>query len=378
MHYTAALRIDPNDAVANSNLGLLFTRTANYERAATAYKKAVSLSQSEPQARHGFSLVLLTLGHLKEGWKHYGARLDLPGHHLGARPMSPPRILDKPDGLRALAWADEGIGEQIMFASMISEIAKDCASLSVECDKRLTPLLRRSFPNIDLIPRQTPPHPKFNADYDGQFCLGNAAEWYRPDFDSFPQQKGYLNADVELTRGLRQAYQNAFRPKPLIGISWRSKNEIKISTEKTLGLKNWGPLLSVPGATFVNLQYGDYTEEISEVEKSLGVSIISDSKIDPLNNLDTFASQVAAMDLIITTSNATAHMAGALNVPVWTLVPKGYGAMWHWFLDRNDSPWYPSMSLLRQAQQNEWALVLNQASSMLVDFITQWRPATTK
>ena len=377
-HYSAALKIDPKDATANSNLGLLFTRTAEYERSVAAYKRALSLSQDDPKARHGLSLALLILGRLSEGWKHYSARLELPAHRLGARPMSSPRILGKPHGLRTLAWADEGIGEQIMFASLIPEITKDCASLSLECDERLTPLMRRTFPNLDLISRRSPPHPKFHANYDGQFCLSNAAEWYRPNFDSFAHQKGYLSADAKLTRDLRHRYQKSRPSKPLIGISWRSKDQIKISSEKSLALKNWGPLLCVPGATFVNLQYGNYIKEISEVETSHSVSIISDNEIDPLYNLDAFASQVAAMDLIITTSNATAHMAGALNVPVWTLVPKGFGAMWHWFLDRNDSPWYPSMSLIRQVQQNDWGPVIDQASSMLVDFVAQWRPATTK
>ena len=374
-HYEAALRSDPNDAAANANLGLLLTRTAQYEESAAAYAKAVELAPNDAVAEHGLSLALLVLGRLSEGWPHFEARLQREGHLLGSRPYSAPRIKQRPINKHALAWADEGVGEQIMFASMIPEIVADSTSMSVECDARLAPLFQRSFSNLDIIPRHDPPHPKFNAPYDGQFCLGSAARWYRPNFESFPRQPGYLVADAHLTQVLRKSYQSITRPTPLIGISWRTKAQTKFSPEKTLGLANWGPLLSVPGATFVNLQYGDCRTEISETERSLGVHILSDSRIDSLKDLDSFASQVAAMDLVITISNATAHMAGALNVPVWTMVPKGFGAMWHWFLDRDDSPWYPSMRLLRQTKQNEWGSVVDRASSMLADFVTQWRPA---
>ncbi len=377
-HYEAALRIDPNDAAANANLGLLLTRIARYADSAAAYEKAITLDPNDAVAQHGLSLALLTLGRLSDGWTHFEARLKREGHLLGTRPFSAPRLQDRPVNKRLLAWADEGIGEQIMFASMIPEIVADCESLSLECDARLKPLFERSFSNLEVIPRQNPTHPRFNASYDAQVCLGSAAQWYRPDLDSFPKHPGYLVADKNLTRELRATYLPTSRPTPLIGISWRTKEQTKFSPEKTLGLANWGPLLSVPGATFVNLQYGDCRTEISEVEQSLGVQIISDSRIDSLKDLDSFASQVAAMDLVITISNATAHMAGALNVPVWTMVPKGFGAMWHWFLERDDSPWYPSMRLLRQTKQNDWNTVVDQASAMLVDYVTQWRPASAK
>lgn len=377
-HYLAALQIDPRDAATNNNLGLLYSRLGRHEDSAAAYAKAVAENPDDPVSCHGYSLTLLMLGRLSEGWRYYSARMERDGYLLSKRPMRSPRLLDKPVGKRALAWADEGIGEQIMFASMIPEVSADCTSLSVECDSRLAPLFQRSFPNVEIIPRQDPPHPKFNADYDGQFCLGNGAQWYRPDFNSFPQHEGYLIADADIARELRRDYQTKSHAKPLIGISWRTSDRTKISPEKTLGLENWGPILKVPGATFVDLQYGDCRAEIAEAKRALGVDIISDPRIDPLANLDLFAAQVAAMDLVVTISNATAHMAGALNIPVWTMVPSGFGAMWHWFLDREDSPWYPSMCLLRQNSPNEWTPTVDRASAKLVDFVAHWRPEIRK
>jgi len=374
-HYREASRIDPNDAVASSNIGLVLSRMARYEESQVAYRQAIKLNPADPGARHGLSLALLMLGKLSEGWEHYHTRMDREGYLLSSRPIQAPRLYSRPQGQNILAWTDEGVGEQIMFANLIPEVAKDCSELHVECDARLAPLFRRSFKNVTIIPRHDPPHPLFNQPYDGQFCLSNASQWYRPDFSSFPTHEGYLAHDAELTRQLRKRYLSSTVRKPLVGISWRTKDQVKLSAEKSLALKNWRPLLSLPGVTFVNLQYGDTRAEISEVAEEFGVQILSDPRIDPLSDLDTFASQVAAMDLVITTSNATAHMAGALNVPVWTFVPKGFGAMWHWFLERNDSPWYPSMRLIRQVDQNDWEPVVETASGMLADFVTGWRPS---
>ncbi len=377
-HYEAGLDIDPDDAALNNNLGLLLARTAQYEESVTAYKKAISLNSKDPATRHGLSTALLTLGRIPEGWKYYGARLERPGHYLAARPILAPLVTQRPIGKRVLAWADEGIGEQIMFASLLPEILGDASSLSLECDERLVPLFQRSFSEIDFIPRQIPPHPKFSAPYDGQFCLGDAAPWYRPDFNSFPRHEGYLVASAKLTREIRQFYQSRLRPQPLIGISWRTADHAKVSGEKTLSLEKWKPLFAIPGARFVNLQYGDCGADLLEASKITNVKIISDPRIDPLKDLDSFASQAAAMDLVITTSNATAHMAGSLNIPVWTFVPEGFGAMWHWFLYREDSPWYPSMRLLRQTHQKDWGPIVDRASSMLMDFTHSWHPSETK
>jgi ADP-heptose:LPS heptosyltransferase len=136
---------------------------------------------------------------------------------------------------------------------------------------------------------------------------------------------------------------------------------------------DWGPLLTARDAMFVKLQYGDLKREVADACRELGVTIIDDPNVDAVADIDAFAAQVAAMDLVITTSNATAHMAGSLNVPVWTLVPTGYGSMWHWFRNRDDSPWYPSMRLFRQPDRSAWGPVLHEAAASLTCFLASWK-----
>jgi len=114
---------------------------------------------------------------------------------------------------------------------------------------------------------------------------------------------------------------------------------------------------------FVNLQYGDRRADLEAVRRDLGVEILHDESVDPLKNLDDFAAQTAAMDLVISIDNSTVHMAGALNVPVWVMLPAVPD--WRWMLDRSDSPWYPSVRLFRQALAGEWTPVIARVAEEL-------------
>ena len=108
------------------------------------------------------------------------------------------------------------------------------------------------------------------------------------------------------------------------------------------------------------MQYGDIKQEIDEYHSSTGILIYTDQEINPLTNLDDFAAQISALDLIISISNTTAHMSGALGKKAWALLP--YIPDWRWMLKREDTPWYPTMKLFRQHQINDWHDVFQQVS----------------
>jgi hypothetical protein len=280
--------------------------------------------------------------------------------------------------MRVVAWADQGVGEQLLFASLIPDLLRTGAGIALECDYRLVPLFARSFPQITVCAHTFPTQAALASYTGGRFCLSDAAAWFRDGLESFPGHSGYLRADPRLTAEIGNRYRGGRHDRPLVGISWRRADGSLISDAKTLPLEQWGPLLHVAGITFVNLQYGDRAAELAEVAQKFGVRILSDASIDPLLDLDGFAAQVAAMDLVISTSSTTAHMAGALNIPAWTLLPAGSGSLWHWFRERSDSPWYPNMTLFRQHRQGDWDPVMESVSGALVDFVDAWRAAPAK
>ncbi|HIM12092.1 TPA: hypothetical protein EYM26_15000, partial [Candidatus Poribacteria bacterium] len=128
-------------------------------------------------------------------------------------------------------------------------------------------------------------------------------------------------------------------------------------------------LLSQKDCFFINLQYGDVEEEIDAFTDDTKISIYQDKEIDSLQSLDDFASQIAALDLVISIDNTTVHMAGALGRPVWTLLH--YAPDWRWQLDRSDTPWYPSMTLYRQLSSGDWYSIFQQVQPNLKQFVEQ-------
>jgi ADP-heptose:LPS heptosyltransferase len=141
-----------------------------------------------------------------------------------------------------------------------------------------------------------------------------------------------------------------------VGISWKGGKDPRERKIRSIRLKQWEEILLLKGITFINLQYGASEEEITEVSESLYVKIYNWEDADPLKDLDYFAAQISALDLVISVDNVTVHMAGALGVPVWTLLP--YSPNWRWMLDREDTPWYPSMRLFRQPAFGDWETVM--------------------
>jgi ADP-heptose:LPS heptosyltransferase len=116
---------------------------------------------------------------------------------------------------------------------------------------------------------------------------------------------------------------------------------------------------------FVNLQYGDCAADLATVRQRLGIEILHDDAIDPLSDMDGFAAQVAAMDLVVSIDNSTVHLAGALGKPTWVLLP--YVPDWRWLLDRDDSPWYGSVKLYRQCEDRNWEPVLQRVAQDMVN-----------
>lgn len=117
----------------------------------------------------------------------------------------------------------------------------------------------------------------------------------------------------------------------------------------------------------MNLQYGECSRQLQEVYDLFGVKILDDEKIDPLKNLESFAAQVAAMDMVISVDNSTVHFAGALGVEVWTMLP--YVPDWRWGLGDETTRWYSTMRLFRQQERGNWEQVISRIADKLNLFI---------
>jgi len=193
----------------------------------------------------------------------------------------------------------------------------------------------------------------------------------RRTFDTFPTHPGYLIPDADQVTEWRARYAQ-LGAGLVVGISWKGGADAGTRRRRSTALGQWASLFRLPGVAFVNLQYGDCREEIAQFEREFGAKLHHFDESKPLSDLDGFAAQIAALDLVISVDNSTVHMAGALNTPVWTLLP--CSCDWRWFTDRDESPWYPGMRLFRQASfremaQSNWDEVFARVSLALEELI---------
>ncbi|TAK99882.1 MAG: tetratricopeptide repeat protein [Rhodospirillaceae bacterium] len=346
--FDTAITFDPNFAEGYNKIGTFLCDQGRFNSALVFHEKAVALAPKIPEWHFDLAIVLLRLGKLAEGWPHFESRCDRELKRVVRRPTPPPYWGGEDlTGKSILVWMEQGVGDQIFLASMLPDLIERAGRCLVECTPRLAPIFARSFPTVEFIGNSELGLAAVSADgVDYQIAAGSLGRYFRPTSTSFPKHMGYLIADEVKSASLRTRYESLAQGRRIVGISWRTRNTPD-NESKSADLMGFAPILETPGILFVNLQYGDCRSELAKVKKDLGVDIFQDPEVNPLANMDTFCAQVAAMDLVVTTSNTTAHAAGAQNKPVWILVPPTFGLMWYWFLRREDSPWYPSARLFR-------------------------------
>jgi hypothetical protein len=334
------------------------------------FAEARRLDSDDALVDQATALVDLRYGNLREGFAAYEARFRPTPFSLPPRSFSAPRWRGESlAGRSILIWTEQGLGEEILSASMFDEVIPQARACTIECSERMAPLLRRTFPSAKVVPRGDASQTAAHGDFDVQTPAFSLARYLRRDLSEFPKHAGYLKADPSLVARLRQKYRAIAGENRIVGISWESA--ARHGNRKRLPLELWRPILDVPGVTFVSLQYG-IKPGSAHVAPASGKLFI-DGEVDALNSLEASAAQIAAMDLVVTVSNTTAHLAGAQNVPVWTLLPSGPGCFWYWFRERADSPWYPSMRLFRQSTPGDWAPVIREAVRALVENSAQGR-----
>ncbi len=364
-----ALALNPNYTEAYSNLGMAYWGLGRLEDAVASFRRAIALRPDLDMPHKNLGLVLLVKADFAEAWREYDHRWaadKLP-------PRSPrPRWLGQDLGDKTLlVWAEQGVGDEILHASMLPDLVARGMKVMWELDPRLVPLLQRSHPTVRVVGRRNPPTDEtLHPDVVAQIPAASLGQYLRSDISQFPKDRNnFLVADANRSAALR-AGLNLSPGDKLVGISWLSKN-VTLGYSKTTALKDWADILRTPGVRFVDLQYGDTSEERVAVQNELGVTPAHVEGLDLRDDLDGMAALTAACDLVVTVSNTTAHVAGGLGVPVWVLVPAGIGKFWYWGHNSNTSLWYPSSVVIRQMDRHVWGQTLRAVAGRLADFVSQ-------
>ena len=366
--YDRALAIKPDHIKALNNRGQVLEALGRHSAALLAYEQALAIQPDFAASLTNLSLCHLFLGHFEKGWKTYDARWQKWAEEFVPTPKKPallsPSSFDQPlwDGSKtaagALVWHEQGIGDCILMASMVADVRQRASTVILAVDPRLLNLFKRSFPDCTI---KTLQQARSEGGFDFQIPFGSLGRLFRNRLADFPQKPtAYLKADSARSAALRKSLA---RPGQLLcGISWSSSRS-SLAPEKSMTLNAMLPLLQMKGIRFVDLQYGDTAAERAALQTGADIAHIDD--IDILRDTEGLAALIDACDIIVTVSNTTAHIAGALGKQVWLMLPKNLGSFWYWQTDRKDTLWYPGVHVLRQRSSGDWGPVIEQICAAL-------------
>ncbi|MBM4146648.1 MAG: tetratricopeptide repeat protein [Nitrospira sp.] len=356
--FQRVLQLKPDHSDASYNFGNVYAAKGQFNEAIQCYQRAIELNPDYAEAHWNIALINLLLGNFKEGWKGYEWRWklkDIISHRDFSQPIWNGYDIN---GKTILLHAEQGFGDTIQFIRYAPLVAQRSARVILECQKELVSLLK-SVEGIHQVISYEESLPDFNI-----HCpLLNLPSIFNTTTDNIPAEIPYITADASLIKKWHEKVKHD-TSKLKIGLVWAGEKLYKNDFSRSCSFEIFSALNLSDDITWYSLQKGDPS---TQVENSLkGINLIDYT--DELRDFSDTAALMQNLDLIISVDTAVAHLAGALGKPIWTLLP--FVPDWRWMLNREDSPWYPTMRLFRQPSRGDWKSILENVADSLNKFIT--------
>ncbi len=340
--YRRALEVKPDYPEAFNNLGNALKEQRNLDEAMACYDRALAIDPDYAEARFNRSLALLRAGRFEDGWVEHEWRWKRDNGAASRRDFTQP-LWDgsRLDGRTILLHAEQGLGDTIHFIRYARSVAGRGGHTVVECHPMVARLLRDVAGIDELVKRgrELPP-------FDVHAPLLSLPMIFGTTLDTIPGDVGYVRPEKELVAQWgRRLSGLAGRT---VGLCWQGNPDFKGDRWRSIPLGHFAALIDDPSSTFVNLHKGAGEPQIQEC--GLADRIVDYSP--DVESLSDTAAIIENLDLVITSDTSVAHLAGAMGRPVWTLLQ--FNPDWRWMLDRDDTPWYPTMRLFRQETRGDW------------------------
>lgn len=369
--YANVLRTHPRLALAKGGLAGALADLGEDERARQLFEEALAQEPADSSMQLDYATLQLRNGELAGTWQRYEARWRACGGRETVERMFAQTQWngESLDGKGLLVCCEQGLGDEIVFASVLADVMREAGHCIIECDQKLEALFKRSFSgatifgvdrsnkdwhhaleqNLERLPR-----------FDYWIPLATLPRHRRTSVEAFPTRGGYLAADPERVRHWRERL-HALGAGPKIGVSWRGGTAITQGAARSLTLEQLRPVLAVPGGHFVSLQYGDCRAEVENFVANSGITL--HHWPEAIAAYDDCAALLAALDLVISVCTAVVPLTAALGRGVWVLTP--FVADWRYGRTGTTTPWFPGARLFRQSQRGVWSPVIAAVAAAL-------------
>ena len=366
-----AIALKPDYAEAWSNRGNALGELRRHEEALASYDRSIELKPDYPDALYNKGLLQLAQKDFTAGFENYLRRWD--SKNFTSRTLKTGLPLCNPtiEGRNLLLWAEQGIGDEIFYAGMLTQALEKFPNISLVADARLHPLFRRSFPMVTLLEKDQPLTPEFLKKTDLQAPIGDLGHILGLGFDAIMStRRPFLVAD-RAKSSMFESLAPFSSGKITCGLAWRSHNK-NFGEEKSIDLEQLEPILRNAHLEFINLQYGEVDSEIQKVRSRFGVNVHQVEGVDIYKDIDGLLALIDACDIVVTTSNVTAHLAGSIGKRGCVFVPSSKGKIWYWHLDDTNNFWYPSLKVCYQDGRYDWTDTILQAKTWIERDVS-WR-----
>lgn len=356
--YEKAIQLAPGYAAAHLNLASTYRRMCVLDKAVECFDRAIALRPDNAAAHFGKSLVLLKAGDMRAGWRHYEWRFEVSGNHFNPHPdLHHPEWKGQPiEDKTLMVIGEQGLGDIIHFVRYMRLLKGKCRKIVFSCSPSLIPLLSGMKEIDEFVDRTQPWH--VTCDY--YIHLLSLPRVFNTSVETIPGDVPYVFAEPGKTKSWRRRMQ---KDQFNVGLVWSGNPDQAENDHRSCPLQELELLGDVTGVCYYSLQKGAGADQL----KSPGVSLDIIDHTEELEDFSDTAALVQALDLVITIDTSVAHLAGALNAPVWTML--WFAHCWRYLHGRTDTPWYPSMRLFHQPAIGDWSSVVAEVRSALSELV---------
>jgi tetratricopeptide (TPR) repeat protein len=360
--FNMAITLNENDSNSHRNRGLVLQRLGEWQEAMKSFNNAVSIIPDDATVLFPRGMLRLKLGDYVNGWADYEWRFEsvgldfVPGSawqysHWDGRSF---------EGKTIVVYHEQGLGDALQLLRYLPLVKERGGRLIFACGVPLMRLVENSIPEVDKVISRLENH---KLRYDYHVALMSLPRIFKTELETIPPLAPLLRADESTVK----FWETKIQDKDMfnIGLVWSGNPEQGDNKYRSCSLADFAPIAEIPGIQFYNLQLGEAKDQIAEQAGTMEIIDYSDS----LHDMQETAALIENLDLVLTVDTSVAHLAGAMGHPVWVIL--WFNHCWRYLLERNDSPWYPTMKLYRQPELGDWKSVMSNVNEDLAVLVSE-------